>query len=131
MPSNVSFCQTNSPKRRTTNLKKTLNEQATWAHEAGSICLHVCVCVFVCECRSTEATLERSSLCCVHCPQESFVLTRLAWGVAPQQFKEGPVSRLKIAGLRMRTGGFPACRYIAPCFSFRSLSSVISKLFLM
>lgn len=47
--------------------------------------------------------------------QTSFVLKQpaQAWGVTLLQFKEGPVSR--IAGLRMRTGGFPTCNSFSLC----------------
>lgn len=91
-------------------------------------------CVCLCpECRSAEAALVRSSLCAAHCfPKCLLSYPGWHWGVTPacvRAFKDGPVSRLKIAGLRMRTGGFPACEmHCSVFFIFLSVQYLLQTI---
>ncbi len=105
----------------------TQKQQRTCPHEARSFCIYMCV--FVCV-WMPQRWGDTGAFLIVRCSlfQLSFVLTRLA---TPLRFKEGPVSRLKIAGLRMRTRGFPTCKMHSSLFFISSLSSTVSKLFLM
>lgn len=87
----------------------------------GSFCVHTRLFL---SCTRKILVVQRSL------SQIMFASVWLAWLVAAPQVKEGVVSRLKIAGLHMRTRGIPACIYIALCFPLK-LSSVISKPVLM
>lgn len=97
---------------------------------ARSFCIYLClfVCVWM-----PQHWGNTGAFLIVQCSlfRVSFVLTRLAWGVTLLKLKEGPVSRLKIAGLHMRTRGFPTCKIHSSMFSISSLCCIISKLFLM
>lgn len=77
--------------------------------------------MFVCLCLNAAALRQHRSI--PHCAplivsDRLLSSPRLALGCSSaRDSKTGLSPRLKIAGLRMRTGGFPT--YIAPCFSFR------------
>lgn len=94
----------------------------------GSSCLRVCLL----ECHSSELALAHSSLCGIVsrrlCPSRR--VTEWCWMelCASLRFKEEPVSRLKIAVLRMGTRGFPKSTCTARCFSFSLFASFILNL---
>ena len=91
--------------------------QAGTAKKPGNFRIYV----FVCLCLTAAALRRHRSIprCAPLIVSDRLLSSRrLAPGCSPARHsKPGLSPRLKIAGLRMRTGGFPT--YIAPCFSFR------------